>query len=425
MTVQKKNKRASTLFPLQAEPFNDETRHHFILAGRRGGKTWLVRERLLKEISKCPEGGEVFYIGPTMQDAYDIMWEQLENRVYELGWWNVAHKSKRCFYFSRGRKLYIIGAEKIRRIRGHKVFFVAMDEVAFYSQPVPEIWNAVRPALSDLRGRALVTTTPKGKGTSAYDFYLSIKNKKTWRYFSWFTRDNPAIPKDEVELARLEMDERSFREEYEASWESFDGLAYYAYEEKNVVKPCQTIDREYPIDILLDFNVNPTTLLVAQYDFRKARIRKEYALRNSSTQETVIKFCQDHMSLRGTSLIRVFGDASGNSRRSTTGYSDYHYVKEALKENGFRFEICVPGVNPPIVNRVTILNAWLKNGKGECFIEVDPSCEYTIKDFSSQEAKGRIPLPNNNLGHRVDAAGYYIWWIQLLSTRKPQGSIQL
>lgn len=409
----------------QIRCMDDPARFRFILAGRRGGKTRMTTERILEKIHKAPPGGEVFYIGPTLMQSRELIWDSMLDRLDDLRWKYKPLISKNVFEFTGRRKLYVIGAEKIRRIRGHKVFHAFLDEVAFFDAPLSEIWKAVRPALSDLAGGADIATTPNGKGTDAYDFYLDILNKQDWKYFYWRTLDNPFIDPNEIEAAKRELDARSFKQEYEASWEAFDGLAYYAFDEHLHIKPCSKLVPNAPIDIAMDFNVNPTTLIVAQSAPKMISIRKEYSQKNSSTISTIRSFCEDFAQYKGTHQIRVMGDAAGNNRSSNTGFSDYHYVKEALSAEGFNFQMCVPSANPSIVDRVSHVNSWLKNYYGESRIEIDPSCKDLIRDLSSQELDGRHPSPKNNLGHKNDALGYLVVWNQLTQGRKSQGTTHL
>lgn len=410
----------------QKQAFSDESRFKFVLAGRRGGKTRMVREDIVQSVWECPPGGEIFYIGPTNQQAYELIWDQLEERFDQVP--KLKFKpmiSKRRFELPGGRLVYVIGAEKIRRIRGHAVYKAFLDELAFFDADLSAVWKAVRPALSDLRGKAVITTTPNGKGTPAYDFYLATLDKPDWKYFYWRTLDNPYILKDEVEAAKAEMDERSFRQEYEAAWESFEGLAYYNFDENVHLKECKKFDWSYPLAITLDFNVNPTTLVVAQIVNGHVFFRKEYSLKNSSTEMTMKNFCHDFKERAGKSVIQIMGDSTGNNRTSKTGLSDYHYVKEALSAEGFHYQMCVPATNPPVIARVSHMNSWLKNYFGESRITIDPSCKDLIRDLSSQELEGRYPSDKNNLGHKADAASYYVYWQHLITNRKPQASIQL
>ena len=68
------------LHPAQLDIFNSTKRFKVVSAGRRFGKSrlaaWLLLINALQSESK-----DVFYIGPTFQQAKDIMWNMLK----ELG----------------------------------------------------------------------------------------------------------------------------------------------------------------------------------------------------------------------------------------------------------------------------------------------------------------------------------------------------
>ena len=87
-----------------------------MICGRRGGKTFSLTEELLTAIANSPHRGEVAYIGPTHDHAFDLMWEPLEDALQSLGWKYKAKQSRRHFLLPGRRKIYIIGAEKISRI---------------------------------------------------------------------------------------------------------------------------------------------------------------------------------------------------------------------------------------------------------------------------------------------------------------------
>lgn len=408
----------------QIEALNDNTRFKFWLAGRRGGKTVGIVEDILEGIASCPTGGEIFYIGPTNSQAIELIWEKVEERLEELKWKYKPRISKQRFEFSRTRKLYIIGAEKIRRIRGHKVWRVYLDEVAFFSVPMKEVWKAARPALSDLRGRAIIATTPNGKGTDAYEFYQDVKGKENWRYFQWFTEDNPYIDPEELEAAKRELDEKSYNQEYRASWESYEGLAYYNFEESLHERSSLPLDLSLPVILSYDFNVNPTTLVVSQRHGRVMHFKTEFSQKRGSTEDTTKECCEFLLGLiqkqftnelqqkaaKSRVMLKVRGDATGNAAKSNTGKSDYFYIKKVLDLFGFPYQMEVPSENPPIIDRVKHFNSYLKSVEGEVRILVDPKCKELLRDLSSQETDGRYPSDKNNLGHKADAAGYCIYW---------------
>lgn len=411
----------------QIEVLDDKARFKYIVAGRRGGKTAMMIEDILETIHIAPEGAHIFYIGPTLMMAKDLVFEPLLDRLDELKWKYWDYISKGVINFTRKRKFYMIGGEKIRRIRGKKVFKVYLDELAFFDADLDEIWRAVRPTLSDLKGKAVLCTTPDGKGTQAYDLYLRAQkqSEEGWKTFHWRTIDNPFIDKTEIEAARKELDPISFNQEYNATWESFGSQAYYGFSQEHNVSDCLNFNLTYPIDMMLDFNVNPTTLILGQIIDGKIFIRREYSLKNSSTIETIKRFMSDWDTLKNSIYIRIFGDAAGNNRSSNTGFSDYFYIKEMLKDNEYRFDISVKASNPAIIDRVAYVNAWLCNARDEHRIKIDPGCFELIRDLSSQECIGRIPTDKNNLGHKADALGYYVEWMQTVGVRKSQGTVQL
>lgn len=377
-----------------------------------------------------PGKSGLLYMGPTNQDAMELIWDELIDRLDELGWRYKPLISKQRIQFSHGRYIQVLGAEKIRRVRGKKYYKAWLDEIAFYTVDLKTIWKALRPTLSDFKGHAIVGTTPNGKGTQAYDMYLDIiKKPRFWKFFHWTTLDNPFIDPQEVEDAKAELDAKSFNQEYLAGWESYEGLAYYCFDEALHIKPCANFDYQFPIDLSFDFNVNPTTLLLGQnvpnHGVPHIYYRKEYSFKNSSTEATLRAFADDFKNDRERITLDLYGDAAGNNRSSNTGRSDYHYVEEILNHHGFTFRKKVPAANPPVVDRVAHANSWLKNVKGESRVTIDPSCSDLIRDLSSQPLDGRHPSDKNNLGHKADAFGYRIYWQQIMAGRGPQRTTEL
>lgn len=394
----------------QIEFFNHPARFKFALAGRRGGKTHAIVESICHRMFSAPPKANIYYVGPSNPHAKEIIWDPLKSRLHELGWHFRDLVSQGLFRLSRGRKIYIMGAENIDRIRGKSAVQIYLDELAFYKRPLSDVKKAIRPTLSDFGGGCWATTTPNGKGTEAYDFYLEVKGLDEWQTFHWRTIDNPYIPKEEIEAAKHELDERSFRQEYEASWESFEGLAYYNFDENLHVKRQPPIDFGKPLHICLDFNVNPTTLLVSQEDRGMLRYKKEYSFANSSTLETIQAFCEDFKEHSSSAKLHIRGDASGRNRGSNTGRSDYHYIFEMLEKYQMSYLFQVLPSNPPVVDRVNHVNGWLKPVSGKHRIEIDPCCEELIRDLSSQERRGRLLSDKNNRGHKADALGYDVFF---------------
>lgn len=382
----------------------------------------MILERRLKRLAISPPGAEIAYIGPTLQHAKDLAWDYFKDRFRLEGIKFKPRISERFIELPGERKLYILGAEKIDRVRGHKLWDCGLDEVAYFGQPLNDIWKALRPTLSDFHGTCDFGTTPNGKGSDCYDFYHQQMNKSDWRYHHWVTLDNPYIDPQEIETAKNDLDEKGFNQEYLATWESYEGLAYYNFSEAMHIKPCAVMATSVPVTIAMDFNVNPTTLLVTQLVGRTKFVRREYSFADSSTERTIKAFIDDMKQMPSSFPILIRGDSAGNQRKSTTGKSDYTYIFEALNASNIQYKFEVPSVNPAIIDRVNTVNGWLKPMIGDTRVIIDPSCKNLIKDLAGQKIDGRIPSSANNLGHKADAIGYDIYWDSLLEKR-PQ-SIQ-
>lgn len=399
----------------QIEFFHAPQRFKFALAGRRGGKTFAIVQDILKTMFTAPRRSKIYYVGPTNPHAKEIIWDDLDEALRRNKWNFKSRVSQGRFILPRRRQIFIMGAENIDRIRGKAAIKIYLDEIAFYKRPLSEVWKAVTPTLMDFKGELWATTTPNGKGTEAYDKYLECLEKPDWGVFNWKTIDNPFIDPSEIENAKREMDEKSFMQEYEAAWMSFEGLAYYSFDENLHIKKQPEIDPQIPLHLCFDFNVDPTTILLSQKEDGMLRYKKEYSNKDSSTIITTKAFCEDFKEQAKHIKILIRGDASGKSRSSNTGKSDYFYVFELLKNYGFTYEYQVKASNPPIVDRINAVNGWLKPLKGPHRVEIDPSCKDLIRDLSSQERIGRMLSDKNNLGHKADALGYDVFYEQLLS----------
>ena len=205
------------LHPAQLEIFHSEARFKVVAAGRRFGKSrlaaWILLIKALQSDSK-----DVFYIGPTFQQSKDIMWAMLK----ELGDGLIAaaHENTAVLTLVNGRKIYLKGSDRPDSLRGVGLAYVVLDE---YASMKPNVWEQIiRPTLADVRGGALFIGTPAGKN-HFYDVYQDAMELDDWESFQFNSTDNPFIPADEIEAARSSMSSMSFRQEFEASFETFTG----------------------------------------------------------------------------------------------------------------------------------------------------------------------------------------------------------
>ena len=207
------------LHPAQLEIFNSTARFKVVSAGRRFGKSrlaaWILIIKALQSESK-----DVFYIGPTFQQAKDIMWNMLKELLHDTDLIETTHENTATMKLHNGRRISLKGSDRPDTLRGVGLAYVVLDE---YASMKVEVWEQIiRPTLSDVKGGALFIGTPAGKN-HFYDLYLEADKDEDWEAFQYTSIDNPLIDPKEVEVARRTMSTQAFRQEFEASFVSFTG----------------------------------------------------------------------------------------------------------------------------------------------------------------------------------------------------------
>jgi hypothetical protein len=115
-----------------------------------------------------------------------------------------------------------------------------------YASIAREAWTEVlRPALADRQGRALFIGTPQGRN-HFHELVESAESRPDWKTFQFTTAQGGNVPPEELESAAHDLDERTFRQEFLASFETLGvGRVYYPFDRtKNVSK--LGLDRRVP-----------------------------------------------------------------------------------------------------------------------------------------------------------------------------------
>lgn len=202
--------------PAQLEVYKNQSRFKVVVAGRRFGKSYLAAWILLIEGLKSQEH-DVYYVAPTFEQGKRIMWRMLQRFGKDVI--TSTHENTAVCTLSNGRRIFICGSDRPDTLRGVSMAYVVLDE---YADMKPMVWEQIiRPALMDCEGGALFIGTPKGKN-HFYDLYQDALKKPNWFAFSFKTFDNPFIKKEEVEQTSENMSSQSFRQEIEASFESYE-----------------------------------------------------------------------------------------------------------------------------------------------------------------------------------------------------------
>jgi phage terminase large subunit len=379
---------------------HDSHRFRVVVAGRRFGKTYLSIRELCYHAREPNK--EVWYVAPTYKMARQIVWKKLKNRLTDLNWVEKTNETELSITLVNGSTISLKGADNYDSLRGVGLDFIVLDE---FADIAPEAWyETLRPTLSDKAGKALFIGTPKGIGNWSYELYQNNQdNPESWQSFSYTTLDGGNVPPEEVESAKRDLDERTFRQEYMASFETYSGRIYYSFDRsQNVVKyEGNTPDVVY---IGMDFNIDPMSAVVAARFGDTLHIIDEVRIFGSNTQEMVDEIRQRFP----RSKIWVYPDPAGNQRKTSAGgTTDITILSNA------GFIVKAPRSHTPVRDRINAVNSRLCDSTGIRHLFIDPKCKYTIEGLERQVYKQGTSQPDKDGGydHMNDAAGYLIDYI--------------
>jgi hypothetical protein len=397
------------LHPGQREVFDAEQRFKVVVAGRRWGKTQTAKLEILSAAAKSKQ--LIWYVAPTYQMARGILWDELKDSI-PRAWIVSINETRMTIRLLNGTRIELKGADKPDTLRGVGLHVLIIDE----AQDIKvDTWTKVlRPTLASTRGRAIIIGTPKAFNW-LYDVYMlgqrgdvydknGIKRINTWKSWQFKTIDSPFIPREEVEAARSDMDEKSFRQEFEASFEAMSGRVYYAFDRKTHVGN-YPFNPRLPIKIGMDFNIDPMSSVIMQEQPNgEVWIVDEIILAGSNTSEMADEMERRYYRwIKGITLYPDPAGASGSTKGR--GLSDL----DILASKGFR-RWKHKRKHPKIADRVNAVNRMFKAGDGTIRMRVNHTCKHSISAFEETIYKPGTREVDKSAGkeHPADGVGYFV-----------------
>lgn len=181
-----------------------------LMCGRRWGKS-VISQTIA--VQTAIAGKKVAYVTPTYKLARKFFDDYIQSIPVTVAKFN---KQDLTIQFITGGSLQFFTGEALDNMRGLDFDLVIIDEASFIPG-LAEYWNAaIRPTLTDRKGKAIFLSTPKGKN-DFYKFSLKESSAGDWKTFRFTSYDNPHIPAEEIDAAAMELPEAVFNQEYLAS----------------------------------------------------------------------------------------------------------------------------------------------------------------------------------------------------------------
>jgi hypothetical protein len=396
--------------------FNCDSRFRILVAGRRFGKTYLALVELCRSAWKA--GRLSWYVAPTYKQAKRIAWRPLKQMTRPY-WASRPNETDLRIELISGGTICLRGADNYDSLRGDGLDFLILDE---YASIARQAWTEVlRPALADKQGRALFIGTPRGYN-HFYDLYAAVQDQPHWARFQFTTEEGGNVSTGELESATRELDERTYRQEFQASFENLaTGMVYYPFDRAHHVGEVH-YDRNVPLCWSLDFNIHPMCSVIGQRAGERVSVLDEIVLADSNTSSACQEFFHRTTAWLARSYlpiqVDVYGDATGEARRSSASRTDWQLVRDFFGRCGDRYRpvFHVSASNPAVRDRVNCVNAKLLNQAGERRLTIDPRCKQLIQDFervhwrtdASGNARNEIDKSDGARTHVSDALGYML-----------------
>jgi hypothetical protein len=210
-------------------------RFAILVAGRRFGKThYLIRGAIKDSINNPGLSSAAFpvvnLIGmPTFPMVRRVIWRKLKRLLKDCPYVEDINSSNFTIDFVGDRPSIVclgLNDGEGERARGLKMRSARVDEAQ--GLKIGIVGDVLLPALIDTPGSTLLLSgTPKGKINDFFTWWQFAESDPDWSRHLYKTIDNPTLTPEDIAIMKRIMDDKTFRQECEGSFEEFEGQIYY------------------------------------------------------------------------------------------------------------------------------------------------------------------------------------------------------
>lgn len=426
---------AVQLTPKQANIYlwgwQPDARFRDAVCGRRFGKTFLAKAEMRRAARLAAKWNvsvedEIWYAAPTFKQAKRVFWKRLKQAIPPSWRAGKPNETECTITLKSGHVMRVVGLDNYDDLRGSGLFFLIIDEWADCKWAAWE--EVLRPMLSTCKyiingvlrvgGHVLRIGTPKGFN-HCYDTFMDGQrgHEPDCRSFSYTSLEGGNIPESEIIVAKRKMDPKTFSQEYEASFESYQGVIYYCFNRLQNASN-ETVQPNDVLHIGMDFNV--TKMAAVVYVRRGDELHAVEEFVNLFDTPAMIEAIQEAYPNKE---IGIYPDASGENRKSSNASeTDIALLRKA------KFKVYVNTSNPAVKDRINSMNSLLCNTLGErrLFINL-MNCPHFAKCQERQiyDENGQ-PDKKSGFDHMNDAGTYPVAYLfpinkKVVGTRRIRG----
>lgn len=381
--------------------------------GRRSGKTELAKRRGV-QVAMCPKRSEGFiaFTAPTYQQAKNIYWNDILALLPAGLIRGRVSRTELQIPLVTGPTIIVTGLDRPERIEGAPLLWVVLDE---YGNMDERVWpEHIRPALSDSDGDALFIGAPEGRN-HYWELWEAAHERDNWACYNWPSSD--ILPAAEIAAAKADLDEQTFRQEYEGQFISSTGSVYYTFRRDVNAANRIPYNKENELVFCWDFNVRPGSVVIVQENIQDGYtlcIDELYVKRYTNTEELCNMLLQRYGTHEGEILL--CGDPSGGAKHISqiSQGTAWEQILEAMRRH-FGYNRVHKDVGYEEIRerpRVNALCSRIRSMSGKIRLFIDPTkCPNLIKDLEGvtyKEGKTEIDKSSEWLTHLSEALAFYV-----------------
>lgn len=182
----------------------------------------------LIKLARAFPNRSVIFIAPTQKQARTIIWEALKARMVGIGTANESRLEMTIPTEEGGKATIFVGGwENRENYRGmSNVIHIEFDEVDTMKDFFIGWQEIFRPMIMETGGSVGFGGTPKKENPNLRRLEKEYKDDVEWEAFHFTSWDNPDIPRSELEKAKAEMDNSTYKEEIMAEYVDHAGALF-------------------------------------------------------------------------------------------------------------------------------------------------------------------------------------------------------
>ena len=185
-------------------------------AGRQAGKSVSAEQQALFWALDKPKQ-IIYWVSPTSSQATKV-YNQLLEMIVEMPFLK-SHKGSKAdteICLTNGSKILFRSAAQEDSLRGETIEYLIIDEAAFIKETV--FMEILLPMLNVRGKKCLIISTPKGKNWFFYQYQKGFSKDINYKSFKFTSEDNPHANKAIIQIAKENLPDVLFRQEYLAEF---------------------------------------------------------------------------------------------------------------------------------------------------------------------------------------------------------------